>query len=169
VGYYVTHRYQLVWPDGRERVPNGAAFSRSAAVESVVCPFQFSFLYSRSRDSSIGIATGWTAGVRFSVGARDFSLQCPDRQKSTQPPIQWVSGSPSTEVKRPGRKADHSTPSSAEVKNSRAVTPLPCTSSWRGASFIKHRDNFTFYYKMIFQDLVLNILYIQKRNMKWQR
>jgi hypothetical protein len=32
------------------------------------------------------------------------------------PPIQWVSGALSLGVKRPGRKADHSPPSSAEVK-----------------------------------------------------
>jgi hypothetical protein len=35
---------------------------------------------------------------------------------ATQPPIQWVSGALSLGVKRPGREADHSPPSSAEVK-----------------------------------------------------
>jgi hypothetical protein len=35
----------------------------------------------------------------------------------TQPPIQWVPGALSLEVKRPGREAHHSPPSSAEVKN----------------------------------------------------
>jgi hypothetical protein len=34
-----------------------------------------------------------------------------------QPPIQWVPGALSVEVKRPGCVADHSPPSSAEVKN----------------------------------------------------
>jgi hypothetical protein len=34
----------------------------------------------------------------------------------TQPPIQWVTGALSLGVKRPGREADHSPPSSAEVK-----------------------------------------------------
>jgi hypothetical protein len=34
----------------------------------------------------------------------------------TQPPIQWVPGAISLGVKRPGREADHSPPSSAEVK-----------------------------------------------------
>jgi hypothetical protein len=34
----------------------------------------------------------------------------------TQPPIQWIPGAPSLGVKRPGREADHSLPSSAEVK-----------------------------------------------------
>jgi hypothetical protein len=33
-----------------------------------------------------------------------------------QPPIQWVPGTLSLGVRRPGRKADHSPPSSAEVK-----------------------------------------------------
>jgi hypothetical protein len=34
----------------------------------------------------------------------------------TQPRIQWVPGALSLGVKRPGRKADHSSPSIAEVK-----------------------------------------------------
>jgi hypothetical protein len=34
----------------------------------------------------------------------------------TQPPIQWVSGALSPEIKRPGREINHSPPSSAEVK-----------------------------------------------------
>jgi hypothetical protein len=32
----------------------------------------------------------------------------------TQPPIQWVPGALSSEVKRPGREADHSPPTSQE-------------------------------------------------------
>jgi hypothetical protein len=36
---------------------------------------------------------------------------------STQPPIQWIPGALSLGVKRPRREADHSLPSSAEVKN----------------------------------------------------
>jgi hypothetical protein len=35
---------------------------------------------------------------------------------TTQPPIQWVIRAFSLEVKQPGREADHSFPSSAEVK-----------------------------------------------------
>jgi hypothetical protein len=57
-----------------------------------------------------------------------------------QPPIQWVLG-----VKRPGREADHSPPSSAEVKNDGAITPDPHTSLWLGAHSVKHRDNFTLF------------------------
>jgi hypothetical protein len=37
---------------------------------------------------------------------------------------------------------NHSSPSSAEVKNCGAIPPLPHMSSWRGAWLIKHRDNF---------------------------
>jgi hypothetical protein len=36
------------------------------------------------------------------------STPCPDRSLGpTQPPIQWVKGALSLEVKRPGREADH--------------------------------------------------------------
>jgi hypothetical protein len=34
----------------------------------------------------------------------------------TQPPIQWVPGALSVGIKRPGREANYSPPSSAEVK-----------------------------------------------------
>jgi hypothetical protein len=40
----------------------------------------------------------------------------------TQPPIQWVTGALSLWVKRWGREADHSPPSSAEVKNGWSYT-----------------------------------------------
>jgi hypothetical protein len=45
--------------------------------------------------------------------------------------------------KATGREADHSPPSSAEVKKGGAITPLLHTSS-RHSELIKHRDNFTF-------------------------
>jgi hypothetical protein len=38
----------------------------------------------------------------------------------TQPPIQWVRG-----VKRPGREADHSPSSSAELENAWSYTSTP--------------------------------------------
>jgi hypothetical protein len=41
----------------------------------------------------------------------------------TQPPIQWVQGALSPEVKRQGREADHSPPTSAEVKKICIYTP----------------------------------------------
>jgi hypothetical protein len=45
-----------------------------------------------------------------------FSTSSRSALGSTQPPIQWVRGALSPGVKWPGREADHSSPSSAEVK-----------------------------------------------------
>jgi hypothetical protein len=43
----------------------------------------------------------------------------------TQPPIQWVLGALSPMVKRSGREADHSPPTSAEVKKMRIYKSTP--------------------------------------------
>jgi hypothetical protein len=61
----------------------------------------------------------------------------------TQPPIQWVPGALSLGVKRPGLEADHSSPSSADVKNawSYTFTPQYVFMAW---CLVKHGDNFTF-------------------------
>jgi hypothetical protein len=61
----------------------------------------------------------------------------------TQPPIQWVPGALSLGVKRPGREADQSPVSSAEVRMRGAIPPLPeyVLMAW---CLVKHRDNFTF-------------------------
>jgi hypothetical protein len=51
----------------------------------------------------------------------------------THSPIQWVPAALSLGgVKRPGLEADHSPPSSAEVKKSGSIPPLPHICSWRG-------------------------------------
>jgi hypothetical protein len=47
-----------------------------------------------------------------------------------------------------GREADHSPPSSAEVKECLELfLHSPNTPSWRGAQLGEHRDNFTFIIK----------------------
>jgi hypothetical protein len=51
----------------------------------------------------------------------------------TQPPIQRVSSALSPGLKLPWLEADHSPPSSAEVKNTGSYTFTPHTSSWRGS------------------------------------
>jgi hypothetical protein len=49
-------------------------------------------------------------------------------------PLQWVPGARSLAVKRPGREADHSPPSSAEVKECVEIyIHSPNTPLWRGA------------------------------------
>jgi hypothetical protein len=47
---------------------------------------------------------------------------------------------------RPGREADHSPPTSAEVKKMWIYTSTPHTSSWRSAYLVKHGDSFAFYF-----------------------
>jgi hypothetical protein len=52
----------------------------------------------------------------------------------TQPPIQWEPGAFTLGVKRPGREADHSPPSNAEVKVCvELYLHSPNTPSWRCA------------------------------------
>jgi hypothetical protein len=76
-----------------------------------------------SQDSSVGIATG------YGLGDRGVGVLSPDRVKNflsftssrpalgpTQTPVQWVTGALTPGVKRPGREADHSPPTSTEVK-----------------------------------------------------
>jgi hypothetical protein len=58
------------------------------------------------RDSSFGIATGWTAGVRFPAGIRFFCSPQYGVLGPTQPSIQWVPGALSQGVKLLGRETD---------------------------------------------------------------
>lgn len=74
-----------------------------------------------SRDNPVSVVTRLQAGqpqnrVRLPAGARGlFTLQkSTPAVGSRQPPIQWAPGSPSSGVKRLGRKADLSLSSSTE-------------------------------------------------------
>jgi hypothetical protein len=58
----------------------------------------------------------------------------------TQPPIQWVPEVVSPLLKQQGREANHFPPSTAKIKNGGVLTPLPHTSLWLGAKYIKPRD-----------------------------
>jgi hypothetical protein len=86
---------------------------------------------SRSRGSSVGIALSyglddrgfefrWGLGIFFTTASRTIL-------EPTQPPIQWAPGAFSLGVKRQGREAYHSPPSSAEVKNAWSYTSTPPT------------------------------------------
>jgi hypothetical protein len=83
---------------------------------------------------------------RFSAGAGIFSLH--HRLGPTQPPIQWVQGAFYLGVKRPGHEADHSLPSSAEVKNAWSCTSTPqyVFMAW---CLVNHRNNFTFTFRYV--------------------
>jgi hypothetical protein len=105
--------------------------------------------------SVVGIATGYGLNdrgvrVRVAVGSRIFSTPSRPTLGSAQPPIQWVQGALSPGVKRPGREADHSPPSSAEIKEMWIYTSTP-TPSWHSAELVKHRDNFTLRANLIAQ------------------
>jgi hypothetical protein len=67
------------------------------------------------------------SGVRIPIEAGNYSLhhRVQTGSGAHPPPIQWVPGVISLGVKRPGRKADHSPPSSAEVKNAWSYTSTP--------------------------------------------
>jgi hypothetical protein len=102
--------------------------------------------------SSVGIALGYGlddrgSRVRFPGGGLEvflFTTAFRTVLGPTQPPIQWVARALSLGLKRVGRDADHSPPSSAEIKECvELYLQYPNTSSWRGAK-LKHRDNFTF-------------------------
>jgi hypothetical protein len=95
-----------------------------------------------SRDSAVGIATG------YGLDGRGIGVPSPGRGKislfstssrpvpgPTEASTQWVPGDISPGVKRPGRKADHSPPSSAEVKKggARPSPPPHHMSSWYSA------------------------------------
>jgi len=71
-----------------------------------------------SRDSSVGIGAGYVLDNLFDTATRPAL-------GSTQPPIKWISEALSLGVKQPGREADHSPPSSAEVENAWSCTSSP--------------------------------------------
>jgi hypothetical protein len=73
---------------------------------------------------------GWTIGVPgfdswLGLGILLFTTASRTALRPTQPPIQRVPGALSLRVKRPGREADHSPPSSAEVKHAWSYTSVP--------------------------------------------
>jgi hypothetical protein len=73
---------------------------------------------------------GWTIGVlgfesRRRLGIFLFTTTSLTALGPTQPPVQGVPGALSLGVKWPGREADHSLLSSAEVKNAWSYTSIP--------------------------------------------
>jgi hypothetical protein len=86
----------------------------------------------RMCDSSVGKALGYGlddrgSRVQFPAGAGNFSLHHCLQNGSGAHPASYPMGirSSSLGVKWPGREADHSPPSSAEVKNEWSYTSTP--------------------------------------------
>jgi hypothetical protein len=100
---------------------------------------------------SAGALAGWSE-FRVPAEAGNPSLHHRVQTGSTasppsQLPIQWVIGALSLGVKRPGLEADHSSPSSVEVKNAWSDTASPQYGSMAWC-LVKHRDSFTFAFKI---------------------
>jgi hypothetical protein len=111
--------------------------------------------YISSRGSSVSIVTRLRTerpGFNSQQGKKFFLLTTASRPTlgPTQPLIQWVQCAVSLRLKRPGREADHSPPSSAEVKDAWSYTSTP----WY---LVKSRD-FTFSFilkRMLMLSLIL--------------
>jgi hypothetical protein len=93
------------------------------------------YTWDESRDSLVGIATGYGLGNGIDSQQEQkiflyFTASRPALGPET--PAQWVPGALSLGVS-PGREADHSPPSNAEVKNGGAIPPLSHVSSWHSA------------------------------------
>jgi hypothetical protein len=84
-----------------------------------------------SLDSAVGITTGYElddqgVGIRVPVGSRVFSSpRRPDRLWAHPASYPMRTGSSSPGVKRPRREADHSPPTSVEVKKMWIYTFTP--------------------------------------------
>jgi hypothetical protein len=85
-----------------------------------------------STDSVVVIATGYGLHDRWGRSSNPgvmknflFSTSSRPALVPTQPPIEWVRGALSPEIKRQGREADHLSPTSAEVKKMWIYTSIP--------------------------------------------
>jgi hypothetical protein len=89
-------------------------------------------MVTKTCDSSVGIATGYGLAIgvlafdsRRRLGIFLFTTVSRTALGPTQPPIRWVPEALSLGVKRRVREADHSPPSSAEVKNAWSYSSTP--------------------------------------------
>jgi hypothetical protein len=99
----------------------------SYSVSHFLCPLSgrpgFATIYNNTKSSD-------SDGPRAGRPGFDFSFL---HNVQTVSGAQWVPGALSSRIERQVREADHSHPSSAEVKNGGAIPPLPDESSRRGA------------------------------------
>jgi hypothetical protein len=111
----------------------------------VVATISSPFSRQKIRNSSVGIALGFGVDdpgsrVRFPAGAGKFSLHHHVHNGARAHPASYPMG---TRGSFSGGEADHSPPSSAEVKYAWNYTSTPqyVFIAW---CLVKHRDNFTF-------------------------
>jgi hypothetical protein len=82
--------------------------------------YVYYYNYGRSRRSAVNIED-WTTGVKFRAGTMmgffPFATASGPAPGPTQPHTQRASQALTSSLKRPERDADHSPPSSAEIKN----------------------------------------------------
>jgi hypothetical protein len=78
-----------------------------------------------------------------------FSISSRPVLGPTQPPIQWVPGALSPEVKRSGHESDHSIQLVPRSRKLGSICPLPYMLSWCSAWLVRHRDNFIFFIQLV--------------------
>jgi hypothetical protein len=121
--YLITQRVQIM----KFSLPK---FLESLVIASLLGPnILFSILSSNTLNlcSSLRVTGRTGSRVRFPVGAGNFSLHHRIQNSSRAHPASYPTGTRalSLGVKRPGHEADHSLPSSAEVKNAWSYTSTP--------------------------------------------
>jgi hypothetical protein len=84
--------------------------------------------------SSVGIAAGYGLDGRGWIPCRDkvflFSIASGPALRPKSSPIQWVQSAISMGLKGPGREAEHSPPTSTEIKNGGAILQFLRMPSW---------------------------------------
>jgi hypothetical protein len=116
----------------RHSMPPEISSPHSQKLVHTFRPTFFKIHYNSGLLAAVGIASGYGlddrgVAVRVPVASRIFSSpRRPDLLwGSIQPPIQWVPGALSPGVKRQGREADHSLPTSAQIKKIWIYTSSP--------------------------------------------
>jgi hypothetical protein len=100
----------------------------------------------------------WTTRVlgfdsRRGLGIILFTTASRTALGPTQPPIHWVPGALSPGVKHPGHEADHSPPSSSEVKNAWSYISTPPI-RLHGVMFNQAQEQLYFCIHIFYQDIL---------------
>jgi hypothetical protein len=121
---------------GGMRICRGNQRTRRKPASVPICPPQIlhDLTWDRTRAAAVGSRrlTAWAmARPCLKLSRQNLSLLHSVQTDPEAHPASYPMGTRG--VKRQGRVADHSPPSSAEVKKSEAIHPLPHMSSWHSA------------------------------------